>query len=169
MSQIIIDNVRKYRFRIGFIIKIGSTFLEIQGIEPLQTYYNTNTLTTLQEIPQSFQDELTPSPNYVYWIEFMGIDGALGFQLLFPQVPHWTVHGEKKYLFRHRAGKLNPAYVPHLITNPNYPRLNLYNPEATSKSATVYWIGERFRIREVDPQPVYTELTNYAEGGIGEG
>lgn len=174
MSQIIIDGIRKFKFRIGWIIKVGDLFLEIKSISPLNHYELVTSVTTLLTADQSFDDNLRPSPNHAYWIEFIGIDGALGFQLKFPEVPHWTVHGLKKYYFRHQASRDKKKYLPFLITYPNYPRFTFKNPETTDKESIIYFTGEHFKVREVNvaregrPE-IYTELTEYAEGGVGEG
>lgn len=101
----------------------------------------------------------------------MGINGALEFQLQFPSgIPHWSVHGMAMRFNRFQAGYLSPVYAPFLILNPDYPSINYYNPEAASKAADIWFYGWRWKLKKLDYEPsVYTELTKYAGGGIGQG
>ena len=179
MSQILLSE-KKYNFRIGHNIKVGKEFYKILGIEWLQHYELVSSVSAGSSADQSFESNLKPSEGYMYWIEFIGIDGALGFQLKYPAVPRWTVHGEKRYIYRHRASFMNPIYHPFLVYNPQYPRFTFYNPEASSKSAVIYFEGERFMVQKLRQEDilaierregkfVYTDLTSYTDISIGEG
>ncbi|KKN15261.1 hypothetical protein LCGC14_0987800 [marine sediment metagenome] len=169
MSQILITK-NKFNFKIGYIIKVHREFFEILGIEPFNHYEAITGIETLKAGDQSFESNLRPSDGYMYWIEKMGIDGALGFQLKFPAVPRWTVHGEKRYIYRHRASFLNMIYMPILLRNPNYPRFTFYNPELSTKAAIMYFEGERWIISRIEGDvDVYTDLTSYTDLNIGEG
>jgi len=169
MSQILVTK-SKFNFKLGYVFKVGIEFFEILGIEPVQHYELVNEVTTLKALDQSFESNLRPSDGYMYWIEKIGIDGALGFQLKFPAVPRWTVHGEKRYIYRHRASFMNPIYMPILVRNPNYPRFTFYNPELATKAAIMYFEGERWIVSRLDGAvDVYTDLTSYTDLNIGEG
>ena len=168
MSQILITK-KKFNFKLGYIIKVGREFFELIGIEPFTHYELIASVATLTAQDQSFATNLTPSQGYMYWIEKIGIDGALGFQLKFPAVPRWTVHGLKRYIYRHRASFTNPKPMEILIRNPNYPRFTFYNPELTAKLGVMYFEGERFIVKPVGESNVYTDLTSYSDLNIGEG
>lgn len=171
MSQILLSK-KKYNFKIGYHIKVGSLFYEILGIEWLQHYESVDEVAAGVSGEQSFESELKPSEGYLYWIEKVGIDGALGFQLKFPSVPRWTVHGNKRYFYRHRASFLNPLYKPFLVKNPEYPRFTFYNPEVAAKKAIMYFEGERFLTKTIERSQVgdyWTDLTSYSDMSIGEG
>lgn len=170
MSQILITN-QKFNFKLGYVIKVGKEYYTILGIEPFSHYEAVDSVATLTAQDQSFATNLTPSNGYMYWIEEIGIDGALGFQLKFPAVPRWTVHGEKRYIYRHRASFINPLNFNILIRNPQYPRFTFYNPELAAKLAIIYFGGERWIIEPIPKGQVeiYTDLTSYTDLNIGEG
>ena len=170
MSQILITK-NKFNFKLGYIVKIGKDFFEILGIEPITHYESITGIGTLVAGDQSFETNFRPSDGYFYWIEKMGIDGALGFQLKFPAVPRWTVHGEKRYIYRHRASFMNPIYMPILIRNPNFIRMTFYNPELATKAAIMYFEGEKWIVSRVEDGNVdiFTDLTSYTDLNIGEG
>lgn len=170
MSQILITK-KKFNFKNGYIIKIGREFYEILGIEPFTHPELINSVATGVSQDQSFQANLQPSQGYMYWVEKLGIDGALGFQLKFPAVQRWTVHGLKRYIYRHRASLMNMMHMPFLVRSPQFPRFSFHNPEAAAKTAILYFEGERWIVSpknsaEVD---VYTDLTSYTDLNIGEG
>ena len=181
MSQILLSE-KKYNFKIGYIIKVGTAFYQINGIEPIFHYDVIDSVATVSSADQSFESDLKPNDDYMYWIEKMGIDGALGFQLKFPKTQRWTVHGNKRYIYRHRASFMNPAYMPFLVINPQYPIFTFYNPERSAKEAVMYFEGEKWlttKLKQSDIEEiialagkgklVYTDLTSYTEKNIGEG
>lgn len=168
MSQILITK-KKFNFKLGYVIKVGREFYELIGIEPFHHYEAIDSVATLTAQAQSFQANLLPSTGYMYWIEKMGIDGALGFQLTFPAVPRWTVHGLRRYIYRHRASFMSPIYMPILVRNPQFPRFTFYNPELAAKLGIMYFEGERFIVKPCAEPSVYTDLTSYTDLNIGEG
>lgn len=171
MSEVILSE-KKYNFKIGYIFKDGNQFYQIIGIEPLDHYEEVSSVAATSSADQSFSNELKPSEGYAYWIEKVGIDGALGFQLKFPSVPRWTVHGNKRFLYRHRAGYMNMIYRPFLVINPDYPRFTFHNPEASAMEAVIYFEGERWALRSIksgDVGKYWTDLTSYTDKSIGEG
>lgn len=171
MSQILLTK-KKYNFKLGYVIKVGNLFYKIIGIEWLQHYEEVSSVAANSSADQSFSTDLKPSEGYGYWIEKVGIDGALGFQLKFPAVPRWTVHGNKRYIYRHRASYMNPIYMPFLVINPDYPRFTFYNPEASAMEGVIYFEGERWLLKQISAAEVgeyYTDLTSYTEKSIGEG
>jgi hypothetical protein len=179
MSQILVTK-KKYNFKLGYVIKVGKEYYEIIGIEWLHHPEKVNSVDATDSADQSFSENLKPSEGYAYWIEEIGIDGALGFQLKFPAVPRWTVHGNKRYIYRHRASFMNPLYFPFLVLNPDYPRFTFYNPENSAKEAVMYFTGERWLLdklskselnqkRSEKGQLYYTDLTSFTDKSIGEG
>ena len=171
MSQILITK-KKFNFKLGYIIKVGKVFYEILGIEPFEHNELITSKTAGQATDQSFATNLTPSVGYMYWITELGIDGALGFQLKFPNVPRWTTHGNKRYIYRHRASFMNPiTSFPILLRNPLFIRLTFYNPELAAKLGIMYFGGERWIVRSKDAGEVehFTDLTSYTDLNIGEG
>ena len=170
MSQILITK-KKYNFKIGYIIKVSRKFFQIIGIEPFTHPELINAVLAGASQDQAFSANLTPSSGYMYWIEEMGIDGALGFQLKFPQVQRWTVHGLKRYIYRHRASFMNPIQMPILVRETQTLRFTFHNPEAATKTAIMYFTGERWIVKPKDAGEVdiYTDLTSYTDLNIGEG
>jgi len=168
MSQILVTK-KKFNFKLGYTIKVGREFFELIGIEPFTHYELIASVAAGTAQDQSFQANLMPSTGYMYWIEKVGIDGALGFQLKFPAVPRWTVHGLKRYIYRHRASFMNPKPLEILVRNPQYPRFTFYNPELTAKLAVMYFEGERFIVEKTGAKDIYTDLTSYTDLNIGEG
>ena len=168
MSQVLVTK-KKFNFKLGYVIKVGRQFFELLGIEPFNHYELIASVTAGTAQTQNFNANLTPSMGYMYWIEKVGIDGALGFQLTFPAVPRWTVHGLRRYIYRHRASFVNPIPLQILIRNPEFPRFTFFNPELTDKLAVMYFEGERFIVKECAETSVYTDLTSYSDLNIGEG
>ena len=180
MSQILITK-KKYNFRIGHNIKVGKTFYQIIGIEFINHPELVSSVGAGLSADQSFQNQLSPSKGNMYWIESIGIDGALGFQLKFPSVPRWTVHGNKRFVYRHTASYTNPLYFPFLVREGYYPQFTFHNPEATAKLGVLYLGGERWFVdilEELDKKEIaaaeggrfiFTDLTSYSDLHIGEG
>ena len=163
--------IKKYNFKVGHFFKIGNAFYEITGIVPMWWTEASGSCTALSTLKKDFEDNLKPSNGYAYWNELIGIDGALNFLLEYPRgTPHWNPHGGRKYLNRYQASYLRMKYFPFLIMNPKYPTIEFYNPEAAAKNADMYFEGERWRVELLEWIPdIYTELTKYEAGGIGEG
>lgn len=168
MSQILITK-KKFNFKLGYNIKVGREFFELIGIEPWTHYELIASVAAGIAQDQSFATNLTPSLGYMYWIEKVGIDGALGFQLKFPSVPRWTAHGLKRYIYRHRASFTNMKPMEILIRHGYYPQFTFYNPELTAKLGVMYFEGERFIVKPTGERDVYTDLTSYSDLNIGEG
>jgi hypothetical protein len=168
MSQLLITK-KKYNFKLGYIIKIGREFFELLGIEPFTHYELIASVAAGVAQTQNFNANLTPSSGYMYWIEKMGIDGALGFQLTFPAVPRWTVHGLRRYIYRHRASFTNAIHMPILVRNPQFPRFTYFNPELAAKVGIMFFEGERWIVKPTAESNVYTDLTSYTDLNIGEG
>jgi len=168
MSQILLTN-EKFNFKLGYIIKIGREYFQILGIEPFTHSEAINSVATGVSGDQSFESNLRPADGYMYWFIKLGIDGALGFQLKFPAVPRWTVHGLKRYIYRHRASFMNPIHYNFLVRSPEFPRFTFFNPEAAAKTAIMYFEGERWIVKKVADVDMYTDLTSYTDLNIGEG
>lgn len=171
MSQLLLSK-KKYNFKIGYIIKVGNNFYQIIGIEPFHHYELINSVNAESSGDQSFESNLKPSEGFINWIEELGIDGALGFQLKFPAVPRWTVHGNKRYLYRHQASFMNKLYMPFLVQNPEYPRFTFYNPELVAETGVMFFKGERWLVIKISQNDVgdyWADLTSYSDKNVGEG
>lgn len=171
---IFIDDKRKYKFIIGYNIKIGEDYFRIDGIEELRHKEAMTALATVTASTYDFDTYLKPLDGYMYFIESMGIDGFCGWALQFPKgIVHGAPRGETQYVYKDEAGKLNPKYYPFIITSPNYPTWAYYNPTTATNTSTAYFFGERWRIRKLGssetPPKEYVELLDYTRGGIGQG
>lgn len=176
---IFIDNKRKFKFRAGYIVKLGKNFYRINGIEELRWAEAMTALAATTASTYDFSQYMQPNPGYMYFVEKMGIDGFCGWALQFPKgIVHGAPHGQTSYVYKDEAGKLNPMYYPMVITSPNFPTWAYYNPTAASNTPTAYFFGERWRVTKLEESEVaqvtsYEELTDYAgtagSSGIGQG
>lgn len=172
---IFIDNERKYKFLIGYNIKIGQDFYRIDGIEKLRHEEALTALATVTASTYDFSTYLKPLDGYMYFIEKMGIDGFCGFALQFPKgIVHGAPRGETEYVYKDEAGKLNPEYYPFIITTPNYPTWAYYNPTTATNTSYAYFKGERWKVHKINSSELtgkdtYIELLDYTNGGIGQG
>ncbi len=119
---------------------------------------------------------MKPLDNYIYFVEYMGIDGFVGWTLQFPKgIVHGAPRGQTEYVYKDEAGKLNPMYYPFIISSPDYPTWAVYNPKSFTNNSDAYFFGERWRIVLLDGAQIqdigsnFTELTDYANSGIGQG
>jgi len=171
---VFIDGERKYKFLIGYKLKIGQDYYRIDGIEELRHTENLTALATVTASTYDFDTYLKPLDGYIYFIEHMGIDGFCGFALQFPKgIVHGAPRGETQYVYKDEAGKLDPLYYPFIITTPNYPTWAYYNPSGATNTSVAYFFGERWKVRKLQateaPPKDFLELTDYAQGGIGQG
>lgn len=168
-----IDNKRKYKFLIGYVIKTGAKYFKIDGIEELRHSEAIGSLAAATASTKDWDTYMKPLDGYIYFIQEMGIDGFCGFALQFPKgIVHGAPRGETEYVYKDEAGKLNPKYYPFIITSPDYPTWATNNPKAAANNSQAYFYGERWKVHQLQPHEIpkdYTELTNYALGGIGQG
>lgn len=175
MPIIFIDNQRKYKFQVGYKVKIGKNFYEIIGIEDLKHKEAMGSLAAAGTTTYDFDAYMKPLDGYIYFVEYLAIDGYCGFQFHFPKgIPHGTPRGNTEYLYFFDANPSDPLYKPFFIIPPNYPSFALYNPEASANNSDAIFTGERWRVEKLDvtqipPEGKYVELTDYAAGGIGQG
>lgn len=175
MPIIFIDDIREYKFMIGYKIKVGNNYYEILGIERLTHKEAIGAVTTLNTTTKDFNDYMKPLDGYIYFVEFMAIDGNCGFQLEFPKgIPHGTPRGNVEYLYFADASPSAPLYEPLVIIPPNYPSWKVYNPTASTNNSDAIFKGKRWRVKklgvsEIPAEGRYIELTDYASGGIGQG
>lgn len=175
MTIIFIDGERKYKFLKGFIVKIGAKIYKILGIEELRWSEPIGSIATVTGTTKDFDTYMKPLDNYIYWVEYMGIDGFCGWALQFPKgIVHGAPRGQTSYVYKDEAGKLNPMYYPMIITTPDYPTWAVYNPFSASNNSDAYFFGERWRVKLLDSLEMQnvtsvTELTDYANSGIGQG
>ena len=178
---VFLDPTRKYKFLIGHYFKTGrreKVYYQIIGIdEVLRWRQSTGAVTASSTTTKDWDTYLKPLDGYAYFIEKMGIEGKVGFQLQFPKgINHGTPRGEAKYLYASEAGKGNPWYYPIIVIPPFYPTWALNNPDTSDRTGYGYFFGEKWRVRkiassEVTPniEKLATEMTDYALGGIGQG
>lgn len=173
---IFVDGERKHKFLIGYNVEIGANMYKIVGIEELRWMEAIGSLATVSTTSKDFDTYMKPLDNYVYWVEYMGIDGFCGWALQFPKgIVHGAPRGQTQYVYKDEAGKLNPLYYPMIITSPNYPTWVVYNPTGAANDSDAYFFGERWRIKLLigaelsDIGSNFTKLTDYANSGIGQG
>ena len=175
MAIIFINGERKYIFRIGYVIKIGQNFYRIKGIEELRWKESMTALATVTASTYDFSTYMKPLDGYIYFVEYMGIDGFCGFAVQFPKgIVHGAPRGQTEYVYKDEAGKLLPMYYPMIITSPNYPTWAYYNPTGLTRTDDAYFFGERWKVDLLSPAEIaevtsYEELTDYASSGIGQG
>ncbi len=173
---IFIDDERLYKFLKGYNVKVGAKMYKIMGIEELRWMEAIGALATITATTKDFDTYMKPLDNYIYFVESMGIDGFCGWALQFPKgIVHGAPRGQTAYVYKDEAGKLNPIYYPMIITSPDYPTWAVYNPSGSSNNSDAYFFGQRWRVKLLDSGEVqevgsnYTELTDYANSGIGQG
>ncbi len=172
---IFVDGERKYKFRIGYTIKVGQNFYRIKGIEELRWKESMTALATVTASTYDFDTYMKPLDGFIYFVEYIGVDGFCGIAIQFPKgIVHGAPRGQTEYVYKDEAGKLNPMYYPMIITSPNYPTIAYYNPTTVSRTDDIYFFGERWKVDKLNPSEVseissYEELTDYASSGIGQG
>lgn len=162
---------------IGHNIKLGKKFYRIFGIDPLTWKEETGSISAGDETTKDWNDYLLPLDGFAYWIEKLAIEGRLGFAVNFPRgKPHGAPRGQTRYIYWGEARPGHPKYFPMLVTPPSYPSYALYNPHSAANNSYAWFFGERWWVDEpLTKEEVeeigdrYTELTNYAGGGIGAG
>lgn len=175
MAIIFINGERKYIFRIGYVVKIGLNFYRIKGIEELRWYEPIGSIATVTVTQKDFDTYMKPLAGYIYWVEYMGIDGFCGFSIEFPKgIVHGAPRGQLQYIYKDEAGKLNPVYYPMIITAGSHPTWNVYNPTGAANNSDAYFFGERWKVdllkeAEIAEITSWEELTDYASSGIGQG
>lgn len=178
MPIIFIDNRRKYKFLIGYVIKLGKNFYRIAGIEDLRHKEATGSVAALTVTTKDWDTYLKPLDGYMYFVEFIGIDGLLGFLFEFPKgTPHGTPRGNIEYIYFDEASILDPMYLPFLVITPHHPSFRLYNPTAAANNSDVIFKGEKWQVDKLSVEEAaalsrneYTEMTNYAKTrGLGQG
>jgi len=166
---IFIDNIRKYKFRINDIIKVGSRIYKIIGIEMLEHEESMGSVSAGSTSDYDFDTNLKPSDGYAYFIEFIGISGLCKFRFEFPRgQPHFTPHGILEYIDFDHANRLRPMYVPFIIFNPEYPSVKLYNPSDVANTPYMYFRGEKFEIESltsIPPGERVIDLLDYPRKG----
>lgn len=170
---IFIDDKRKYKFLVGYVLKLGAKFYRIDGIEELRHSESIGSLAATTASTKDWDTYLKPLDGYIYFIQEMGIDGFVGFALQMPKgIVHGAPRGETQYVYKDEAGRLNPKYYPFVLTPPNYPTWAIYNPTGAANTSQAYFFGERWKVHKLESHEVakdYTELTDYTLGGIGQG
>lgn len=172
---IFFDPHRKYKFLNGYHFKIGERFYRIDGIEELRHKEATGSVASGIDTKKDFDEKMKPLDGFIYFVEHMGIDGRLGFQLEFPKgTQHGTPRGEIEYIYFDEANPLDPTYIPLIIEPGNSPTFHLYNPHTAANNSDVVFTGERWKVtkledREITPDIRFIEMTDYAKGGIGQG
>ena len=173
---IFMDGERKYKFMKGYHIKLGNKLFRILGIEDLRWKEAIGSIATVTATTKDWDTYMKPLDNYIYFVEYMGIDGFCGFALQFPKgIVHGAPRGQTDYMYKDEAGKLNPIYFPFIITSPDYPTWAVYNPSGAANNSDAYFFGERWRVVLLDASQIadigsnFTDMTDYAMGGIGQG
>lgn len=178
MTIIFIDNKRKYKFMLGYKVKVGNKVYEIIGIELLRWKEAIGSLAATTSTTKKFNSYMTPLDNYIYFVEGVAIDGNCGFQWEYPEgQKHHTPRGQTIYIYSDEANILQPMYLPVLVIKPSYPTIAVYNPTAAANNSDFYFIGEKWQVKELDPSIAatlspsqYTEMFDYANPkGIGQG
>jgi len=160
---------------IGYIVKIGNNFYKIQAIDPLYNKEATGSVAASTTTTKDWNTYMQPLDGYIYFVEWLSIDGNLGFQLQFPKgMQHGSPRGKIEYFYFKDAMPSNPLYYPFVITPPNYPTFGLYNPTSAANNSDVEFVGQRWAVRKLDnmerpPEGKYVELVDYANRGIGQG
>lgn len=159
---------------IGYQFKLGAKYYKIFGIENLRHKEATGSVDSLDDTTVNFDTYMKPLDGYAYFVEFLAIDGYLGWQLEFPAgMPHGTPRGNIEYIYFDEANVLNMMYVPFIITPPNYPSFKLYNPESFANNSDMIFKGKRWLVKQLVgddiPQPgQFVTMQDYAKG-IGQG
>ena len=172
---IFVDGERKFKFRNGYVIKLGKKFYRIKGIEELRWAEEMTALATVTASTYDFSTYMKPLDGYMYFIEYIGIDGFCGIAIQFPKgIVHGSPRGQTSYMYKDEAGKLKPAYYPMMWTAPDYPTIAYYNPTLLTRTDTIYFFGERWKIDILSPAEIaevssYEDITDYASSGIGQG
>lgn len=160
---------------IGYQFKLGAKYYKILGIEDLRHKEATGSVDSLDDTTVSFDDYMKPLDGYAYFVEFLAIDGYLGWQFEFPAgIPHGTPRGNIEYIYFDEGHPLNMVYVPFIVTPPNYPTFKLYNPEAFANNSDILFKGKRWLVEKltgakIPPLGQFVEMEDYAAGGIGQG
>ena len=163
---IFIDNERKYKFRIGNVVKIGTRIYKITNIEPLIHKESCGAITTTGT--KDFDSYLKPREGYLYFIEYVAIDGRCEFQFQYPKgQPHYTPRGYQEYIGFDRANIDDPLYAPFIVINPEYPSVYLYNPTGVANTSYMTFEGEKFEVTEVteNAPPIDMEICDYPRSG----
>ncbi|KKN90793.1 hypothetical protein LCGC14_0223760 [marine sediment metagenome] len=173
---IFIDGERKFKFMKGYNIKLGAKMFKIMGIEELRWKEAIGSVATGIATTKDWDTYMKPLDNYIYFVEYMGIDGFCGFALQFPKgIVHGAPRGQTEYVYKDEAGKLNPMFYPFLISSPDYPTWAVFNAAAIANNSDAYFFGERWRVKILSGTEIqeigsnFTEMTDYANSGIGQG
>lgn len=169
-KQVIVNDRKRYFFQIGYNIKIENQFYKIFDLEEMFWDEEIDSVTANTSSIQEFNDNLTPREGYMYFIELMGIDGLLGFQVYYKNYAHNSPRRKEVYLYAADAGRFNKKYIPNAIMSPDYPTLRFNNPTSSDHAGRMYFEGLKFqlkRLENIDPKDItYIELSDYMAGSM---
>ncbi len=168
-KQVIVDNIRSWHWQIGYNFEFENSFYKILDMQDMEWDQTTGSVATVSTSTVDFDTNLKPHKGYGYWIEFVGIDGFVGFQPLFKNYPQMTPHREAKYWYKEDAGRFNMKYMPHLILDGDYPTYQFYNPKGSAYTGHMYWKGKKFRLELLDSLPageIAVPITSYMRASL---
>lgn len=153
----------------GSILKIGATFYKVLSEQDLHYKYAVSTAVAAAGSNTVDLTELKPASNWIYWIESIGVDGGLSFQLRFPKntIRNQVTAGAQQYYDRVTAGRKNPVFISFFVTEVLAPSLFYINNESVSVTSDFYFEGLMFNVEKLTPgfneiPPDYYEVPDFA-------
>ncbi len=137
---------------VGDVLKLDTMYYQIIGKDVL--YYQFQVTTSTVSAGGSTNNvnvkELTPQNNEIFYIDSIGISGAVSVQ---PQYPAGNNRGTPAlkviYLDERYAPSLDPMHFGIFVVYPNYPGLNISAPIYWNGNASVWFFGRKFKVRVI--------------------
>jgi hypothetical protein len=140
----------------GTKLKVGSEIYEVLSEEELKYSYTPPAAYAAAASNAVRMTELLPAIGYIYWIQTIGVNGGLSFQIQFPHsVPRNTpTANPAQYYTRRDAHWLDPADISFFITERLEPSLFIINNEAIAQTSIFVFKGLKFKVRKLQPGEV---------------
>lgn len=138
------------------VIKVGLEYYQIETEEVLDYKYTPTSSVAAGGSSSAKMSELLPTKQYLYWVQSIGVNGGLSFQVQFPigimrNTPPQasTIQKFNRLNAHHLNGGANVSFF---ITHVLEPILNWYNDEAVTQTADFYFKGMMYKVRLLDPK-----------------
>jgi hypothetical protein len=139
----------------GSVIKIGLEYYQIETEEVLNYKYTPASTVAAGGSSSARMSELLPTKQYIYWVQSIGVDGGLSFQVQFPISIFRNTPPQANTI--QKFNRMNAHYlnggadVSFFITHVLEPILNWYNELTVTIGSDFYFTGMMYKVKLLDP------------------
>lgn len=139
----------------GSIIKIGHEHYQIESEEVLNYKYTPAAAVVAGGSGSAKMSELLPTKQYLYWVQSIGVDGGLSFQVQFPIGTYRNSPPQANSI--QKFNRMNAHYlnggadVSFFITHVLEPYLYWFNDLLVTLNSDFYFLGMMYKVTLLDP------------------